>query len=187
MKTWQSVAFGLVVGLLLAAAVFLVALPPLGQAILLSTPPPPAAITVYIDGEVRSPGLVSLPRQSRVNDAIQAAGGLLSSANPDTINPAAKLNDGDKIHVSSINDTPSPSSRQTKVTPSPAPHFPINVNTASAEELQSLPGIGESKSSAIVAYRQEHGPFKTLEGLMDVPGIGPGIFASIREFISLED
>ena len=61
------------------------------------------------------------------------------------------------------------------------------INTASREMLESLPGIGEGKASAILTYRQEHGPFTNLEGLMDVPGIGPGIFASIREFISLED
>lgn len=187
MKTWQSVALGLVVGLLIAAAVFLVALPPHGQAILLSTPLPPAAITVYVQGAVQNPGLYSLPRQSRVDDAILAAGGLLASANQDLINPAARLNDGDKIIVPSLGDTPVPPTSRSKATPSPTPDYPININTASREMLELIPGIGEGKASAILTYRQEHGLFTTLEGLMDVPGIGPGIFASIREFISLED
>jgi competence protein ComEA len=187
MKTWQSVAFGLLVGLLLAGAVILVAMPPRGQAILLSTPLPPAAITVYVQGAVVHPGLYSLPPLSRVNDAILAAGGLLSSANPGLINPAARLNDGDKVVVPSLEDTPAPTGGKAKTIPSATPAFPLNINTASRAELAALPGIGEGKASAILTYRQEHGPFTQLEGLMDVPGIGPGIFAEIRQFITLEE
>jgi competence protein ComEA len=195
MKPWQSLAFGLVVGLLLAAAVFLVSMPPRGVPIVLSTPLPPAPVTVFVDGAVQTPGLYTLPYTSRVNDAIIIAGGLLPSANTASLNLAARLKDGDKVMVPVIKDTPIPkptstarlSATQLAFLWTPTPAFPINLNTATLAELQELPGIGEVKARSIITYRQEHGPFKLLDELLNVQGIGPGIFASIKDLISLAD
>jgi competence protein ComEA len=192
MKTWQSVAIGMMVGLLLAAAVFLVALPPRGTPILLPTPLPPPPVTVFVDGAVQNPGLYTLPYKSRVNDAIELAGGLLPSASTTNLNLAAWLNDGDKIMVLAIKDTPTPkvtrpAPSKTAVTLTPTPKYPININKATLEELQLLPGIGEVKARSIITYRQEHGPFANLDEILNVPGIGPGILSAIEGLVTLSD
>jgi competence protein ComEA len=195
MKPWQSVTFGMMVGLLLSAAVFLIALPPRGIPILLPTLLPPPPVTVFVDGAVQKPGLYTLPPKSRVNDAIEMAGGLLPSASTSNLNLAARLNDGEKIMVLTVKDTPEPKQTSTvKFSPTqlatfqtPTPPFPININTATLEVLQMLPGIGEIKARSIITYRQEHGPFIQPEDLLNVPGIGQGILSSIKELIILSD
>ncbi len=191
MNTWKSVALGIVLGLLISGAILLIVLPPRGQPLTLSNPPTPSAITVYITGAVNHPGVYNLPSLSRVNDAVISAGGFSSSADQKAVNLAAMLEDGSEIFVPTVDESlaTTGTAANSKKTPqsSPVVNFPININTASVSSLQDLPGIGSTKAEAIVAYRQEHGPFTKIEDIMDVPGIGSGIFAQLKNLITVAD
>jgi competence protein ComEA len=192
MNTWKSVLLGLVLGLLISGAILLIAMPPRGQPLIL-TPPPTVSTTImiYITGAVQSPGVYTLSRPARVNDAVLAAGGLLPSADPASVNLAAKIDDGAKIVIQSLNPSTSVASNDPNSKPSPTPHltptipYPIDINTATESLLDALPGIGPSKAAAIVTYRQEHGPFAKIEDIQNVPGIGIGLFNSMKDLITV--
>ena len=143
---------------------------------------PASQVVVYVSGEVMRPGVYMLNSEHRVAEALGAAGGPTADADLDRINLAMRLNDEDQIHVPSIGDGGSVQ---------PAGSFPstasgkLNVNTATVEELESLPGIGASRAAAIVEYRKTHGPFQRVEDLVEVSGIGDGILGSIRNLIEV--
>jgi len=99
MKIWQGILLGTFLGLAAAAVMLLVVLPPKGEPIILPPTPSPAAIAVHVSGAVNAPGVVVLPRQSRVVNAIEAAGGFSAEADPDAVNLAARVNDGERITV----------------------------------------------------------------------------------------
>lgn len=195
MKTWQSILLGTFLGLAGTAIILLVIAPPKGEPILLPPTPTPAAIMIYVTGSVNTPGVVALPRQSRVLNAIEAAGGLSEDADSEAVNLAAKVNDGDRISV------PSRSAQATKMavasttaaleparkgaTATPTVTFPINLNTATAQELEALPSIGPAKSAQIIAYRQQKGPFKKIEDLQNIPGFGPATFEKLKDLITV--
>ena len=195
MNTWKSILLGIVLGLFISGAILLIAMPPRGQPLVLS---PPATlsptIVIYITGAVNHPGVYAVERQSRVNDAVQAAGGLLASADPNSINLASKIEDGAKIVVLSIIETDNNpgGSNGTKQGLSPTPritptvNFPININFASQALLEDIPGIGPSKAAAIITYRQEHGHFIKVDDIMNVPGIGTGLFSSMKNLITID-
>lgn len=174
---------------LLVAAGILIAAPPRGHSVTLLPAPTPPAMQVHIVGAVRSPGLFSLPNGSRLIDALEAAGGLTETADTDRVNLAAILNDGEKW---SIPERGSPSGADLPVGPETAQSEPeasagtppeiVHLNTATAAELETLPGIGPSLANDILAYREANGPFATVEGIMDVPGIGPAKFENLRPF-----
>lgn len=198
MKTWQGIVFGTFLGLAAAAVIMLVIAPPRGEPILLTPPPTPGMFRVYVTGAVNSPGVIALPRDSRVNDAIVACGGLSPDADPQSINLAARINDGDRIVVGSLSEQATKNAIAstaaaldpkgkgvTMITPTPS--FPININTASQQELEALPGIGSMKAEQIVTYRQDHGLFEKIDDIQDVPGIGPTIFERISSFITVKD
>ncbi len=197
MKTWQGIVFGAFLGLAAAAVIMLVSAPPRGEPILLTPPPTPGLIQVYVTGAVNSPGVIALPRDSRVNDAITQCGGFTPEADLQSVNLAARINDGDRIIVVSYSEqatrsaaagtaaAQSPKGKSATVTPTP--DFPININTASQQELECLPGIGPSKAEQIVTYRQDHGPFKKIEDIQNVPGIGPTIFEKMSSFITINN
>jgi competence protein ComEA len=162
---------------------------PSGDSVQLVPPPTTAPILVHISGAVTNPGVYTLPVGSRVRDAVQAAGGAIPGANFDSLNLAAVLQDGETLAVPLLSvpglepqNLDLPGQDQS---PTQSPIFPININTATAEELVSLPGIGPSIAQQIIKYRQENGPFQVLEAIQDVPGIGPGIFEKIQEQITL--
>jgi competence protein ComEA len=114
------------------------------------------------------------------------AGGLSSDADESSINLAALLVDGQKIVVpyNKSEITPVPVAGNNGKTASPTQVvYPININLAPKEELTFLPGIGDLKAEAIVKYREQKGPFNTIEDLQNVTGIGPGIFSKIKELI----
>jgi competence protein ComEA len=148
---------------------------------------------IYITGAVQSPGIYSLTRPARVNDAVLAAGGLLPSADPVSVNLAAKIEDGSQTVVASIDVSTGSSSGLNVSAPKPSqtPHltptvsYPIDINTAPQSLLEELPGIGPSKASAIITYRQEHGPFTKIEDILNVPGIGTGLFNSTKDLITV--
>lgn len=184
MKSWQLLAFGILLGLLFAAVILLVIRQPSGQPIEILPAPLPLPLVVDVSGQVLSPGVYSLPPGARVSEAIAAAGGLLDDADPSMINLAARVKDGDKVWIpaeGSLSSIPLPeSSRNSSVTT-------INLNTASAQDLETLPGIGEVKANEIVAYREEHGLYLSIDDLLNVPGIGPELLEKIRPSITLSD
>jgi len=142
-----------------------------------------ASLVVHVAGAVRHPGVYEMPEGSRVEDAIEAAGGPRSSAQLELLNLAAPLVDGQQVLVprrGSPRENGSPS-----VAP-PAPgSAPVHLNTATAEELDALPGIGPVTAQRIVDYRTEHGPFASIEELDAIPGIGPARLEQLRELVTL--
>ncbi|NMC80627.1 MAG: hypothetical protein GYA59_14795 [Chloroflexi bacterium] len=195
MKTWQAILFGIFAGLLSSAVILLIAMPPKGTAVELLPAATAEPIVVHIAGAVNQPGVYYLPRESRLTDAVDRAGGLQPNADAEALNLAARLMDGDKIVVpfagqtvadviqrsnASLNSSAAISADDLEV-------FPIALNTATQEELLHLPGIGPSKAADILAYRQENGPFQRLEDIMKVPGIGDSTFDQIREFIIVSE
>jgi len=143
-----------------------------------STPEPtatPGPLTVYVSGAVvQSDQTMTLPPGSRVQDAIQAAGGTTADADLDHVNPAAFLRDGDQVYV------PVKSEGQTAL---PTTSGPVHINTATVDELTALPGIGPGLAQRIVDYRETNGPFTDIESLDAVPGIGPSLIEQIQSLI----
>jgi competence protein ComEA len=184
------VLFGVLIGLLAAGVLLLVVSPRRGQAVQLLPPPTPAPLQVYVSGAVAQPGLVALARGSRAADAIQAAGGMLPEADSEAINLAALLEDGQQLRVPSRQEIPLPAAaeRGGAEIPLGVPGVsggPVNINTAGQDELESLPGIGPVMAQAIIDHRTANGPFASIEAIQDVVGIGPGIFAKIKELITV--
>ncbi|GEM_PF-2045542 len=137
-----------------------------------------AHIQVHVAGAVVAPGRRRLLAGKRVGDALLAAGGARSDADLERVNLAALLWDGERVYVPRkdqaqipivVTETPQASVPEAG---SPTSHFPLNINTASAEELTRLPGIGSSIAAKIVEHRTTYGPFQELQDLLTVPGIG---------------
>jgi competence protein ComEA len=182
-KRWYWLGAFIAVGTLLGAGVLvLVTRPPRGNPITLLPAPTPAPITVYVSGNVNQEGLYSLPAGSRINDAIQAAGGFSPDANNSSINLAEILTDGQQINVPEVNssaamDGPTRSIDSTLVL--------VDINTASLEQLDTLPNIGPITAQEILAYRNTNGPFESIEEIMEVPGIGQAKFEAIKDLITV--
>lgn len=140
----------------------------------------PKEIVVHISGQVHNPGVVKLEPGARVIDAVNAAGGLKNDADLDKINLAKKLQDEDKIYIPKIGED---ISENISYFQNPAGGSnKININTCTKEELMSLPGIGEVLADRIIQYREKT-PFKKVEDLMNVSGIGEKKFESIKDMI----
>lgn len=132
---------------------------------------------VHVTGAVPQPGLYELDPGARVADAITAAGGMAAEADESALNLAAPLEDGTQIYVPRVGEDPPPA-----VGPapgSPAEAGPVNLNTADAAALATLPGIGPALADRIIAFREANGPFGTVADLDAVSGIGPAILAQI--------
>ena len=186
-KSWWQLAIGILGGLLGAAILLLFNSQPRGEAVSILPPPSPAPIRVHVTGAVSNPDVYSLPPGSRVQDAVNAAGGVLPNAYTYTLNLAGRLEDGDKVFVPFIAQDTSENPQEEKDKSAPAlVQFPLDINTATQEELELLPGIGESKAQAIIEYREDNGPFTTVEQIQNVPGIGPGIFDEINDLIIVD-
>ena len=166
-----------------------------------STPVSPAIITVHVAGAVKSPGVYRLPSSARVVDAVASAGGALRSADLESINLAQTITDTEQIYipikkVSRPRITTAPRLRPQRTTPTTAPTTNggsagtqptrlINLNTATASELDSLTGVGPSTAKAIIAYRTKKGSFSKVEDLLNVPGIGPAKLAALRDQVTV--
>jgi len=142
----------------------------------------PAPWRVYVTGAVRQPGVVEVPAGARVEDVVRAAGGCLAEADLERINLAAPLFDGQHLRVPAVGESLAVTDEGD---PSPGMARPININSATLEELDTLPGIGEVTAAKIVDYRRQHGPFRTIEQIMDVSGIGEAKFEAIRALITV--
>ena len=153
------------------------------------------SLMVHVAGAVKNPGVYPLPSGARVVDALKAAGGRRDDAREDLLNLALPLTDGDKVYVPTSRDVAAAGSAGSggsggppgQPTPSP-PGWPpavgkVDVNRADLQTLDALPGVGPSLASAIVRYRQEHGPFQSVDDLENVPGIGPAKLASLRDLV----
>lgn len=133
-------------------------------------------------GAVGNPGvLVTIPYGSRARDAIDAAGGLAADADLERVNLAQIVRDGDQVHVFAV-----ASGEDEVVLATPSDAGTVYINSASAEDLDVLPGVGPALAARIVAYREENGPFTSLEDLDQVSGIGPSILEEIAPMISFE-
>ena len=147
-----------------------------------ASPSPKAIVLVDVAGWVRRPGVYEFTEGARVIDAIDAAGGARSGASLEALNLAAPLADGTQILV--------PREGQEGVAPPPVSDGAvvgslINVNTATATELEELPGVGEVIAQAIVDYRTENGPFASVDQLLDVSGIGDATLENIRDLVTV--
>lgn len=150
------------------------------------------SVFVHVCGEVVRPGVYELPAGSRLYEAIEAAGGLTDLAAPDGLNQAAVAEDGQQIYVLSQEEAQNVPIPGTSAGAGDAgtqgagvQDGKVNLNTATAEELMTLSGIGEAKAAAIIRYREEHGSFQKIEDLMEVEGIKEGVFNKVKEQIKV--
>lgn len=147
---------------------------------------PTAVIVVHVAGAVVAPGVYRLEVGRRVVDAVQAAGGLSSLADADAINLAALLADGQRVYVPEVGEVPPVVvSGDPGTGPSATPSGPVNLNSGTADELDSLPGVGPATAAAIIAHREQHGPFASVEALADVRGIGPAKLDALRGLVTV--
>lgn len=139
-------------------------------------------VVVHVDGAVGAPGVYALGGEPRVNDAIVAAGGLAEGADTSGINLAARLSDGEKVHVPLVGEAPQAGAEPVSDAPRGS-DGPVNLNTATVEELDELPGVGEATALAIVEDRERNGPFSSPEDLMRVSGIGEKKFEKLEGLV----
>ncbi|MFA8439614.1 helix-hairpin-helix domain-containing protein [Pueribacillus sp. YX66] len=142
-------------------------------------------IVIDIKGAVKQPGVYSMNEGERVIDAIERAGGLLPDAEENQINLAGLLKDEMVIYVAKEGEELTQPVMQS-VTMNGNEDGKVRINSATAEDLQKLQGIGPSKASAIIAYRDEHGPFKTVEDLLQVSGIGEKTLENMKDEIVID-
>lgn len=154
-----------------------------------ATPSPPVVIVVDVAGWVRRPGVYEFADGSRVIDAIEAAGGARPHAVLQSLNLAALLVDGTQILVPKEGESPATpvAGAATGGTSGAglAPGGLVNVNTATAEELDTLPGIGEVLAQSIIDYRTQNGPFTSVDQLVDVSGIGDATLEELRDLVTV--
>lgn len=156
--------------------------------------PPRAEVVVHVSGAVKRAGVYRLAPESRIADALEQAGGVSELADLDALNLAEPLQDGQKIYVprkgeaSALPPIASTVPRSARTAPTArtavsAVQFPINLNTATAAQLEALPGIGPALAQRIVEYRQMHGRFQSVDELLEVRGIGPKRLENIRPYV----
>lgn len=174
-----------------------------------------ATVRVHVAGAVNNPGVYTLPAQGRAVDAIAAASGAAADADLDRVNLAGSLSDGVQIYVPHRGETAAPTqiqpnggtanagqgnaangASQSGAQPQPARTLtpagsaqkgstPVNINTATAEELQTLPRIGPAMAQRIIAWREAHGGFRSVDELDAVPGIGPSMLENLRPLVTV--
>lgn len=186
-RLWQ-IAFAVVCTILGVGLLLLTTRQPQGEPIRLLPPPTSPPLIVHITGEVNEPGVYTLPPGSRVGDGIEVAGGETTNGDTSLLNLAELIEDGMQIWVPArleeLPDGQLPGESAEEFTENPLSKL-ININNATQIELESLPGIGPVTAEAIIKYRNENGPFKRIEDIQEVSGIGPAKFEQIRELISV--
>lgn len=184
----KDLFIGVLFGLCCAGLILLVSRPKPGQAVLLRSPPTPQPLVVNIDGAVHQPGVYTLPRLSRVQDAVEAAGGFTEDASPGSVNLAARLEDESHIYIPSLIKTPDSATAGDAAAVGLSPEGEViplvNINQASLEQLVALPGIGPVTAEKIIQYREEQ-LFTRVEEIQKVPGIGPATYERIRIYLTL--
>ncbi|MCI8400573.1 MAG: ComEA family DNA-binding protein [Lachnospiraceae bacterium] len=160
-------------------------------------------IFVHVCGEVCRPGVYELAEGSRVQAVVEAAGGLTQDAAPEAVNLAAVVTDGSKVTIPSRQESSveagettqgswyeTPEDTKNALNPSKKDEAGgsaalVDINRAGVAELLTIPGIGETRAGAIIAYREEYGPFGEIEDIMKVTGIKDGLFSKIRDYITV--
>lgn len=143
----------------------------------------PDIYAVYVCGAVKNPGVYELSAGSRVYEAVALAGGLAEDASKTAVNQAEPLVDGQMIRIptteeaDAFTDEPGGASEDDGL---------VNINTADAEELKTLPGIGDAKAQSIISYREKNGAFQTVEDIKNIEGIKEGVFARLEGLIKVE-
>ena len=160
--------------------------------------PEPALIAVHIVGEVRYPDVYDVPPGSRIRDVLALAGGATEDADLEQINLSVTVQDAMQIRIPAIGDEPQeliiigqpgvatgdePPANQPNQTPTDGR---ININLANFAELQTLPNIGEVRARRIIDFREANNGFNSIEDLLEVTGIGDGIFAGLRNYITVD-
>lgn len=145
--------------------------------------PTPSPIRVYVSGAVNDPAVYELELGSIVQDAIDAAGGPVSDADLEGINLALELKDQQQVHVPREGEASPPPVVSGGASEEEAKGAAVNINTATAVELEKLPGVGPVTAEKIVEYREENGPFESIEEIQDVPGIGEKTFEGMEGMI----
>jgi competence protein ComEA len=150
-----------------------------------SVTPSPAVVVVHVAGWVRRPGVYQLEEGDRVIDAIEAAGGARRGAQLDALNLAALVTDAQQVLV----PRKAPAADGAAVDPgggsTSGPTALVNLNTATAAELETLPGIGPVLAASILDHREQNGPFTSVDQLLDVSGIGEARLADIRDLVTI--
>lgn len=156
-----------------------------------------ASIAVYVSGAVNKPGVVTLPAGSRTVDAVNACGGVLPTADPDQINMAQELKDGEQLRVperaqvtatsaaAGVATGAATAGSASGATPANTAGGLVNINTASEQELDTLPGIGPAMAKRIIEYRTSEGGFKKLEDIKNIKGIGDAKYNKLKDKICI--
>lgn len=137
------------------------------------------SLMVHVVGEVNAPGMYELEADSRVIDAVMAAGGLTAYAAECAVNLARTVNDGEQLTIPALSQGCSPSQGGSVA------GSPLSINSATAEQFDSLPGIGPTLADRIIQFRDTQGGFSSVEQLNDVSGIGDKLFAGLKDLVSL--
>ncbi|MDO8670500.1 MAG: ComEA family DNA-binding protein [Dehalococcoidia bacterium] len=173
---------GLILSIAIALIIIFLKLPQSGETIEISQPSSLTTtakeIKVYVTGAVTRPGVYSLMGTSRVEDAVKAAGGMTAEANPVAVNLAARALDEMHVHVPKMGEVP-------VVAGTDGGAQRVSINSASAVQLETLPGIGEVTAKRIVDYRSSNGPFKSIDELRDLKLVTAATFEKIKDLIAL--
>lgn len=145
---------------------------------------PPGTIVIHVVGRVRKPGVYEFPDGARVNDAIAAAGGFATKADRSAINLARPLVDGEQIVVARRGARPASAGTSGGGGGGGSSGDKVNINTATSEQLQTLPGIGPALAQRILTYRDQHGSFRSITDLQKVSGIGPKKYEAIAPLVT---
>ncbi|HFI0715348.1 TPA: helix-hairpin-helix domain-containing protein [Streptococcus suis] len=148
----------------------------------------PSQLVVDVKGAVAKPGLYTLAAGARVNDAVKAAGGLTSQADPKSVNLAQKLSDEAVVYVASKDENISvvTSTTASSAMSPEGNESKVNLNTATEADLQTISGIGAKRAADIIAYREANGGFKSVDDLNNVSGIGDKTMESIRPYVTVD-
>jgi len=187
----RRLGIGAVVVLVIAALAVTVgigilrgAMAPVDEVVVDQTPAPAvtgsADLYVHVSGAVRAPGLYVLPAGARVVDAIAAAGGFAEEADRNAVNLARTLDDGEQLPVPRAGEAPPAGA----VAPAPADGL-VDLNSADAAQLETLPRIGPALAERIIAWRDDNGGFTSVEDLLAVPGIGDTMLESLRDLVTV--
>jgi competence protein ComEA len=176
------------VGVLIAATLAIFALRwRTPEPVVIEAPPAtstPGPIRVYVSGAVVRPDVYPVSQGGIVKDALAAAGGPAPDADLSRVNLAQALTNGQQIYVPHVGEIPTPG--PTSAGGATAISGPININTATQAELESLPHIGPALAARIIAYREKNGPFARIDDIKKVAGIGPATFNDIKDLITVE-
>ena len=142
-------------------------------------------ILVYVCGEVNAPGVYELETGMRIDDAIAAAGGFTEAAGQEYWNLAELLTDGQMLYVPTEEEAKERQASYEEITGESVSDGRININTADAQKLMEIPGIGQTRAEAIIAYRTENGGFSCVEDIMKVSGIKNALFEKMRDYITV--